>query len=95
MNRNYLHTDLPVTVSKYSGSDVVIGQREEDSDINPWENVGHNEKVVLYDSIDPIIYKWRWGDLRKGDRFLYSCSLLFFPRLPPVMIKKCLVFKCK
>lgn len=58
MNSNYLHTDLPVTVIKYSVSDAVIGHREEDGDSNPWENVDYNEQLVdTDDSSDSIIYK--------------------------------------
>lgn len=43
MNRDYLHVDLPATVIKASVSDAMIGQKEEASDSNPWENVDHND----------------------------------------------------
>lgn len=47
MNRDYLHADLPATVIKDSVSDAMIGQKEEASDSNPWENVHHNDRWCL------------------------------------------------
>jgi len=34
-----------VTVIKDSVSDAMIGQKEEASDSNPWENVDHNDRL--------------------------------------------------
>lgn len=47
MNSDYLHVDLPATVIKDSVSDAMIGQKEEASDSNPWENVDHNDGLCL------------------------------------------------
>lgn len=47
MNSDYLHVDLPATVIKDSVSDAMIGQEEEASDSNPWENVDHNDRLCI------------------------------------------------
>lgn len=47
MNSDCLHVDLPATVIKDSVSDGMIGQKEEASDSNPWENVDHNDRLGL------------------------------------------------
>ena len=38
-------TSMPATVIKDSVSDAMIGPKEEASDSNPWENVGHNDRL--------------------------------------------------
>lgn len=47
MNSGYLHIDLLAAVIRDSVSDAMIGQKEEASDSNPWENVDHNDRLCL------------------------------------------------
>lgn len=43
MNSDSLLADLPAAVIKDGVSDAMIGQKEEASDSNPWENVDHKD----------------------------------------------------
>lgn len=82
MNSDYLHVDLPDTEIKASVSDAMIGPKEEASDSNPWENVGHNDRLCL-ETPSPFMEEEKTKEIfeRGGKResdFLFLSMFLFF-----------------